>query len=40
MIQQNHTASPAPDGGKASAAVVDVSRGTIRLQLSVWGQPL
>ncbi len=30
----------APDGGESGAAVVDVSRGTISLQLTVWGQAL
>lgn len=30
----------APDGGEAGAAVVDVSRGNVSLQLAVWGQPL
>ncbi|MCR1161438.1 MULTISPECIES: hypothetical protein [Micrococcaceae] len=30
----------APDGGEAAAAVVDPSRGTISLQLTVLGQPL
>ncbi|MEQ4568122.1 hypothetical protein [Paenarthrobacter sp. CAP02] len=30
----------APDGGGATAAVVDPSRGTISLQLTVLGQPL
>ncbi|WP_178995728.1 hypothetical protein [Paenarthrobacter nitroguajacolicus] len=29
-----------PDGGGSSAAVVDVSRGTVSLQLTVWGQAL
>ncbi|UKA49527.1 hypothetical protein LFT48_19155 [Arthrobacter sp. FW305-123] len=30
----------APDDGDSSAAVVDVSRGTVSLQLTVQGQPL
>lgn len=30
----------APDGGGPGAAVVDVSRGTVSLQLTVLGQPL
>lgn len=30
----------APDGGGSSAAVVDVARGTVSLQLTVWGQAL
>lgn len=30
----------APDGGDPSAAVVDVSRGTVSLQLTVGSQPL
>ncbi|MET3367722.1 hypothetical protein [Arthrobacter sp. M2012083] len=30
----------APDGGGSSAAVVDVSRGTVSLQLTVGSQPL
>lgn len=30
----------APDDGGPGAAVVDVSRGTVSLQLAVWEQPL
>jgi hypothetical protein len=42
MIQQNSPSAcaTAPDDGGSSAAVVDVSRGTVSLQLTVGSLPL
>ncbi|WP_268891907.1 hypothetical protein [Arthrobacter sp. 9V] len=42
MIQQNSPSAcaTAPDDGGSSAAVVDVSRGTVSLQLTAGSLPL
>ncbi|MFW0775508.1 hypothetical protein ACLRGI_20360 [Paenarthrobacter nitroguajacolicus] len=40
LVFQPGQPGTAPDGGGSGAAVVDVTRGTVSLQLTVWGQAL